>query len=194
VFEMTLDYNVVVPLLLGSAIASLVATRFSKESVYTEALRRRTAAPGDAAARSVATLRVADLMRAEHAKVSPDCTAPRLFDVFVGARRNHVYVVGDRGEFLGAVDLHDLNAVLQDAADPGTLTAGELMRVGFPTTLPDEPVVALLETFEWEDCERLPVLANARSKRLVGTISRRDILSACRAERLAANASRPPIS
>ena len=41
VFEMTLDYSAIVPLLVGSAIASQVSSILSKESVYTEALGRK---------------------------------------------------------------------------------------------------------------------------------------------------------
>ena len=66
VFEMTLDYGVVVPLLLGAAIASLVASRFSEASVYTEALRRKAGAGEDAA--SIDALRAGDLLRTEQVR------------------------------------------------------------------------------------------------------------------------------
>src|SRR5262249_32148192 len=39
VFEMTLDYGLVLPLLLAAAASSLVARQMSRESVYTEALK-----------------------------------------------------------------------------------------------------------------------------------------------------------
>ena len=52
VFEMTLDYGIVVPLLLGAAVASLVATRLSANSVYTEALSARPGRPARARRRS----------------------------------------------------------------------------------------------------------------------------------------------
>jgi CIC family chloride channel protein len=113
VFEMTLDYHIVVPLLLGSAIASVVATRFNSESVYTEALQRKAAASDGTAALRVDALTVADLMRQEQVVVAPDCAAPRLFETFDRVRRNHVYVVEATGRFVGAVNLHDLNAALR---------------------------------------------------------------------------------
>ena len=39
-----------------------------------------------------------------------------VLETFVRVRRNHLYVV-DEGRFLGAVNLHDLNGALRDAAD-----------------------------------------------------------------------------
>jgi CIC family chloride channel protein len=185
VFEMTLDYDAVVPLLLGSAIAALVASRLSRASVYTEALQRKAADHADEAARAVAALLVRDLLRTDHVTVPPDCPALQLLETFVTVRRNHLYVVDDEGRFLGAVNLHDLNGALKDERRPETLTAAALMRPRFDATFPDEPVPAALARFEQQECERLPVVADARSRRLVGTLSKRDILAAYARERLA---------
>jgi chloride channel protein, CIC family len=190
VFEMTLDYNVVVPLLLGSAIASVVATRFSAASVYTEALNRQASSLGGTAARGVAALRVGDLMRPEQVTVPADCPAPRLLETFVSVRRNHLYVVDSAERFIGAVNLHDLNSALRDEGRPHAILAKDLARTRFETTTRDEPVLAAMEKFERQECERLPVLADEVSRRLLGTISKRDILSAWVRERLSPGAPR----
>ena len=191
VFEMTLDYNVVVPLLLGSAIASLVASRFSAASVYTEALQRNATTLDDAgAARGVEAMRVGDLMRREQVTVPPDCPATELFETFVGVRRNHLYVVDAEQRFIGAVNLHDLNAALKDEARPDTLRAGDLARTRFAMTTPGEPVLGAMEKFERQECERLPVVADLESRHLLGTISKRDILSAWARERLGRTSAR----
>jgi chloride channel protein, CIC family len=185
VFEMTLDYNVVVPLLLGSAIASLVASRVSAASVYTEALQRKATTLDEAGgAREVEALRVGALMRREQVTVPPECPATTLFDTFVSVRRNHLYVVDAEDRFIGAVNLHDLNAALKDEARPETLRAGDLARTRFATTTPDEPVLGAMEKFERQECERLPVVVDLESRRLLGTISKRDILSAWAREHL----------
>jgi CIC family chloride channel protein len=190
VFEMTLDYHVVVPLLLGSTIASLAASRLSRESVYTEALRRNAAAQEGAPSKTLEAMRVADLMRAEQVTVLAGCPAPALLETFVRVRRNHLYVVDEGGRFLGAVNLHDLNAALRDEAHPERLTALGAMRARFEFLLPDDAIGSALEKFERQECERLPVVEDLTSKRLVGTISKRDILSAYARERLAASAAR----
>jgi CIC family chloride channel protein len=132
----------------------------------------------------VAALRVGDLMRPEQVTVPADCPAPRLLETFVAVRRNHLYVVDGEDRFIGAVNLHDLNAALKDEAQPDSLLAKDLARARFETTTRDEPVLAAMEKFERQECERLPVLADAGSRRLVGTISKRDILSAWARERL----------
>jgi CIC family chloride channel protein len=69
VFEMTLDYGVVVPLLVGCAVASLVARRLSPSSVYTEALDRKAGAD---VPEGLGVRRVADFQREEQVTVAGD--------------------------------------------------------------------------------------------------------------------------
>jgi chloride channel protein, CIC family len=189
VFEMTLDYGIVVPLLLGSAVASLVATRLSANSVYTEALQRKAGEEEVQGALDV--LRVADLVREDQVTVPPDLPLPRLLDAFVASRRNHLYVVGGEGSFLGAVNLHDVNEALR-AGGAGTLRARDVARKRFEVTVPEEGLPRVLDRFAAQECERLPVLADLESRRLVGTISKRDILSVYSLELLQRSAGRRP--
>ena len=175
VFEMTLDYGMVVPLLLGSAVATLVARRLSGNSVYTEALQRKAGA--DEAAGAIDVLRVADLLRADQVTVAPGLPLPQLLDAFVASRRNHLYVVDERGGFVGAVNLHDVNEALRAAGGVEALVARDAMRARFEVTTPEEGLPRVLERFAAQECERLPVLRDLETRTLVGTISKRDILS-----------------
>jgi CIC family chloride channel protein len=176
VFEMTLDYNLVVPLLVASAASSLLATRLGGDSVYTEALRRQAeAAPPEAS--GAAALRVREVMRQDQVTVAPDLPLGELLDRFVAARRNHLYVVDGGGRFLGAVNLHDLNRELRRGASPGGMRARDLAHADFEATLPDERLDRVLDRFARQECERLPVLADAGTRELVGTVSKRDILA-----------------
>ena len=191
VFEMTLDYGIVVPLLLGSAVASLVATRLSANSVYTEALQRNA---GDEEAHgALDVLHVADLVRPDQVTVAADLPLPRVLDAFVASRRNHLYVVDENGGFVGAVNLHDLNQALRAVGGPGTLAARDMMRPRFEVTVPEEGLPRVLDRFAVQECERLPVLADLGSRRLVGTISKRDILSVYSLELLQRGARRRPV-
>jgi CIC family chloride channel protein len=177
VFEMTLDYGIVVPLLLGSAVASLVATRLSANSVYTEALQRKAGESEAEGGSALDVLRVADLVRPDQVTVAPELPLSKLLDAFVASRRNHLYVVDQAGSFVGAVNLHDVNEALGAADGPGAMLARDVMRSRFETTVPEEGLPRVLERFAAQECERLPVLADTGSRRLVGTISKRDILS-----------------
>ena len=172
VFEMTLDYDVVMPLLLGAAVSSLIATTLSRESVYTEALRRKS---GESSLRLVRLLTVRDVLRQEQATVPPELPLAALLERFMSARRNHLYVLDPEGRFLGGVSLHDANRELVQGGR--AVTAADLLRRDFEATVPEEPLDRVLDRFARQPTERLPVLDGWSTRRLVGTVSRRDILS-----------------
>lgn len=175
--EMTLDPEIVLPLLVGAAVASLVARRIDAESIYTEALRRKRGAPGPQGEAAVMhSLTVSDVMRGEHATVAADAPLPELIDRFIELRRNHLYVVDAGGDFVGAISLYEASRALRETEDPRALRAMDVANPAFQTTVPSERLDRTLERFWVHESERMPVLASAGSRRIVGTVSKRDIL------------------
>jgi CIC family chloride channel protein len=191
VFEMTLEYSAIVPLLVGSAIASQVATFLSRESVYTEAIHRKAAAARESEQPAV-PLRVSDVVRQDQITVPATLPLRPLLDAFVTARRNHVYLVDGQGRFAGAVNFHDVVGALQALGDPGTTTARDLAQTHFPAARLDELLADVLSRFDAIAAERLPVLDGADTGKLIGTISKRDILTAYSVRLLDRTSSAPP--
>jgi CIC family chloride channel protein len=190
VFEMTLDYDLVLPLLLASVVSTLVARRVAGGSVYTEALRRQA---GAAQGGVMGALTVGDLTRGEQVTVRSDVPLAALLDRFAEVRRNHLYVVDDAGRFLGAVNLHDASHALRSTRAPGSVHVRDLVNTRFEATVPEERLDQALERFFRQDAERLPVLASRESRHLVGTISKRDILGVYSLERLQRGGFPPPL-
>lgn len=177
IFEMTLNYNIVLPLLVAAVASSLVARKLSAESVYTEALRRKRGAIAEGVEASVMrSLTVRDVMRADQLTVPTDMPLPELLDRFIANRRNHLYITDSEGRFEGAVSLHDVNRALREVETPEQLHAIDLADTTFETTVPWEHLDRVLDRFWVEEAERLPVLEDRESRKLIGTVSRRDIL------------------
>lgn len=173
VFEMTLDYGLVVPLLVGAVLSALLATRLARQSVYTEALARAGPEAGPGVPRPH---RVGDVLAVEQVVVPPGMALPELLSRLLAARRNHVYVADPAGRFMGAVSLHDVARAAGEARDPSAFSAADVMDRRFAVAFPDEPLERALEGFARQSCERLPVLDGPATRRLVGTVSKRDIL------------------
>jgi len=66
---------------------------------------------------------------------------------------------------------------LRSGTRADALRAADLARADFESTVPEERLDAVLDRFARQECERLPVLADRQSRRLVGTVSKRDILA-----------------
>jgi CBS domain-containing protein len=67
-----------------------------------------------------------------------------------------------------------------------------VVRARFEVTVPEESLPRVLERFAAQESERLPVVRDLASRRLVGTISKRDILSVYSLELLQRAAVRRP--
>src|SRR4029453_7372583 len=92
--------------------------------------------------------------------------------------------------FQGAVNLHDVNEALRAAGGAGTLGARDAMRKRFEVTTPEESLPGVRDRFGTQEWERLPVLRDLETRQLVGTISKRDILSVYSLELLQRGGSR----
>ena len=175
IFELSPSYGIVLPLMLSCAAASLVARSLSPTSVYTEAIGRQDASLATPEAQVMTSLTVREIMRRGVESVPPEMPLPRVLDRVLQERRNHLYVVDAAGTFLGAISLHDLKETLSETADVSFILAADLFRP-FECTVPEERLDRVMERFWTQDCERLPVVDSLETRRLLGTISKRDIL------------------
>ena len=173
-FEMTLSYDIILPLMLCNVIAYYTAKGVAGESLYSASLRRKAAA--DPAAAFAAT-RVSDLMRADPPTIPPGARFAEIAERFLSVRVNNLYVRDDEGRFLGAVSLHDIKPYLGQIDLAELVIARDILREDFPRIGPDQSLSEALGAFMGLTAERLPVVA-PDTGRLLGSLSKSDLLLA----------------
>ena len=192
-FEITRDYNAILPLMLGCVIADLIALRYLPASIMTEKLARRGLhVPGEYEASVVNMVRVADVMRKDIQPIPADMTVGELAGrIGHDARRAEstspkepalnlaegLPIVAKDGRLAGIVTHGDLLRALED--DPeGRLT---VLEAGSNTPIvayPDELVADALHGMLQNNIGRLPVVARANSREMVGYLNRSSIMEA----------------
>jgi Chloride channel protein EriC len=173
-FEMTLSYDIILPLLLCSVIAYFTAKGLQGESLYSESLRRK-AAETPRAAMPVGNVR--DLMKQNPPSVPTTARFAEIARMFLSVRVNNIYVTDVNGRFQGAVALHDIKPYLGDADLAGLVIANDIMREDFPRIGPDQSLSDALGGFLGQPLERLPVI-DPGSGKLLGSLSKSDLLLA----------------
>lgn len=171
-FEMTLDYDIVLPLMLACVSAYFAAKSVSTASLYERIATERTNSNRPAVDR----LRVRDLMRLDPPCVTESARYEEIVQVFVGHPYHNLYVVGPEHEFRGAIPLHEIKPFLNDPELGKVAIAQDLLREDFPTVTPDTTLRATLDAFAKHAGERLPVVEPNEGRRLVGSISKTDLL------------------
>lgn len=177
-FEMTGDYRIILPLMLSTVIATLLAQRLEPESIYTMKLSRR----GVRLERGrdidiMQSIRVSEAMTTEIEPVPASITLDELAERFQMNRRHAFPVVDGDGALSGIVSLQDLERALT-RKDRDELTAGDIATRSVVTVYPDEPMWVALKRMGPRDLSSLPVVDRNDPRRLLGVIRRRDIIRA----------------
>src|SRR5437588_7311519 len=178
VFELTRDYNVVLPLMLASVMASLVAAAFLSDSIMTEKLTRRgVRVGGELHVDVLRTTPVGDVMTRDVVTIPAAATLDEATRVMTEGDHGAYPVVDEDGRCVALLERRDL--LVGDLPTGGT--AVDAARRDVVSVSSTTPLVDALELMVEEGIEHLPVVDGDR---LVGICTRTDIVRA-RADQLA---------
>ncbi len=170
-FEMTLSYDIVLPLLVCSVIAYYTAKGIEEESLYSDVLKRKAA---EQPLPAIPAGRVGDLMKSDPPTLELSARFSDIAARFLGVRVNYLYVTDENRRFVGAISLHDIKPYLGDPALAELVLARDIVHEEFPKVGPDDSLAEALGRFLGLVAERLPVVA--ADGRLLGSISKGDLL------------------
>lgn len=182
-FEITRDYNAVLPLMLVCVIADLVALRFMRNSIMTEKLARR----GLRIQQEFET----DVMQQVTVSEVMDTNPPRLPSTMplseladriahgdpLVTRRQGIPIVDEEGGLVGIITRGDVLRALEDE-DSRSMTVLDAGNRSLLVTYPDELVHDAVTKMLQNDIGRLPVVRRDNPRALVGYLGRSGILEA----------------
>lgn len=173
---LTHDVNALLPLLLTCGVAYGVTIWIMPRSIMTEKIARRGRhIHREYGVDPLERLHVGELMTREPVALTADMTIDAAATQAFGAGQRHrAYPVIDAAHaVLGMVD----RQALTRAQAAGLQTLAQLYGVNPPlVALPGETGRILSARFAAHGLERLPVVADATSRRLIGIISRSDLV------------------
>jgi CIC family chloride channel protein len=182
-FELTGDYQIILPLMLAIALATAGSRLLSADTIYTLKLRRRGI--DIARGRSVdvmAALRVRDAMGSVPVTVRVDTPVPEIIKTLGGSKLDALPVIDPDGRYRGVISTRQLERALANSRPDAT--AGDLSEQP-PTASLDQPLTDALPNLLHGETSGLPVLAGDETT-VVGWLTHRDVLRAYQArQRLA---------
>jgi CBS domain-containing protein len=159
------------------------------DSVYMASLKRRgTSIPEGIEETAMTTTLVQDVMRESSTCVGPRAPFDEIAQTVKGMRTNSVYVVDDEKTLLGVIRLHDIKSFLQQSGLGELVIAADLMG-DVPDIHPEYTMAEIVEHFDDPELSDLPVVAPG-TRRLLGLVDRRDIVSVLSLEILSAGSRR----
>lgn len=177
VFEVTgaRDYGLIIPLMLAATLATFLAERVHKESVYTQALKRKGIRIRQTGSIDILdTVEVGTVMETAPMITHPDDTLSET-DSRLRANRSHGVPVIEDEHLIGIVTTTDISRA---DGPPSETTVRDVMTPRPITVTPKTPVSRALERMAALGIGRLPVVDDENPRRLVGLFRREEAVKA----------------
>ena len=177
IFEQTNNYQIVLPLMFVCIVSNFTTRLLKARSLDEESLRRRgIVMPTGPEASIMQSLRVEDILHEDTHAISQTTPFRTIVEQFFKESYNNIYVVDSAGKFLGAIRLHSVKDMLHQSESLSSVIAHDLVDNSFQFVTPRQNLAEVMDIFWRENAERLPVINNSTDRRLVGWISKRDLL------------------
>lgn len=173
VFEMTRNYQVMLPLMLAVTIALIIAQLLNKESIYTLKLTRRGVDFQSISDKAILrNISVNEVMHKDLLVIEYNTLLLEVINMAIG-HEHADFIVINKNKYMGTLNENDLrDALLQPEAVP-LLVAGELTREDIPLIEPTETLDKVLDLFAIHEVNSLPVLDNDI---FIGMVTRSDMI------------------
>jgi len=178
-FEMTRDYNIILPLMLAVVISTIVARGFNPETIYTTKVRRtgidlRRYEDVDV----MRSITVAEAMTRDFPTVSPKMPVNELLSKASRTGHHGFPVVDEDGCLCGVVTLADVESAT--TSESGELRVEDIATKSPIVAYPDQSLYEALLKLGAKDVGRIPVVDRNDTTKLLGVLRRHDIIRAYR--------------
>lgn len=181
-FEMTLDYHIILPLMFACVVADGVAWALSRDTIYTKKLTNRGIfVDMDMEVNPLELNRVRDFMTASVDTVQGNDKVQTVWNLLQQTDHHGFPVLNSRQRLIGIITETELRKALRNEGD--TLQVKDVMASKLIVTYPDENLNRAFEKMMFHKISHLPVVSRTDTKKMVGFLTRTDIMHALRKSR-----------
>jgi CIC family chloride channel protein len=177
IFEMTMDYKIILPLMLAVAVSSLICRLFSKDSIYTEYLKRigvDTVQCHDAMVLS--GYKVGDLMETDIEIIPNNMRFGEILRFIEESEQMSYPVIDDEGSLRGIIFEKDIRTFVAKDEIYNIIVADELCHHRYQYLKESDELFLAWRIFENTSYDSIPVISDKDKKKLLGLIFRNDII------------------
>lgn len=179
--EISGGYDLLIPLILTSAISYGISHAVDPYSIYTKRIAGKGELLTHDSDQAVLTLlKVSDLVESDFLPVHIDDTLGTFVQAVSKSSRNIFPVLDSQNRFQGYVNLDDIRSQMFDQSLYDNLRVFNFMRSAPEYVFDDDSMKAVMRKFERTDAWNLPVVT--RNRYYVGFVSKSKIFSAYRSQ------------
>lgn len=179
VFEMTQSYQVVIPIMISSVLGSL-ATRLlvggSLESL--ELGKAGINIEEEIGGRIIHLIQAKDIMKRDVETIPEGMTLRELVEYIPQSHYTTFPLVDERGNLTGIISIQDFRKWIFEESIKDLVVVKELATLDVVTVTPEDTLYTVFKKWEKKPVEILPVVESNDSKKIVGVLSRKDVIAA----------------
>jgi CIC family chloride channel protein len=178
-FEMTDDFHIVLPLMFAVAVSIFISEALQPASVYEVSLLRK----GIRLQRGkdvdvLETLTIGEVMKPAPETVLTNMPLQEVSTLFSKERVHGLPVLDEKGDLCGMITVVDIEQALERNPENLHLPAGDFCSQKLVVVHPDDTIQQALRQMGHYDIGRLPVVDPVNPRKLVGWLSRVDLVRA----------------
>ena len=179
-FEMTNDYQIILPVMTATVIAVLASRALRPETIYTlKLLSRGIVLRPRLALDARSQVRVEEAMTKRVRTIKETFTMDRITKMIEQSPHTGFPVVNEYGDVVGLITYTELHQALEHARQTHQpIAAKDIMRKQPPTVLPSTPLQHAMKLMEDHQVDRLPVVDPDDPRRLLGIVTKGDVAGA----------------
>lgn len=180
VFELTKDYNVILPLMITCIISMLVSSKLSRESIYTLKLVLKNISVKEGAETNIMeSLFVKEVYSNTYDSINFTDNFSTVVNNLINGKGPEFPVLDSQKNIKGLISLYDIKDYLYERdALTNILIAGDIARTHITSLTPDDNCQTALDKMRQYDVEGLPVVNSNQKNKILGMIWLKDIQSA----------------
>lgn len=185
-FEMTDNYQIILPIMLSCVISKMVTKKIGSGSIYTiKLLRRGEPAETENDIRVLKRLRVDDVMESNYKTTLWNTSFNETIRLMRETNVDELTVINEQGEFMGIVEFEQIRKILLNNVDYSTLVISDLIEVKYQTIIHlDDNLLDVFYKMRFNEIKWMPVVDKSNRKKLLGIVTRHNLMAMYKIESL----------
>jgi CIC family chloride channel protein len=173
IFEMTRDYQIILPLMVACVIATMIAMRTAPESIYTlKLIRRGIVLRHGRDVNVLARHTVAEVMHREFVTIPVSLGMREILEQFESTEQSEFLVVDAEDLLVGMIGYQEIRTLLTKTAMSDLVIASDIVRPVHQTLHPDDLLTEAWDLFRPDEVAAVPVVARDNKRRVLGMVTR----------------------
>ncbi len=184
VFELTYDYEIILPLMITSIVSLILSTYLSRESIYTLKLLLRGISIKEGTELNVMeSINIKNVYDKNFTSIEVTETFNKVVNTVLSGKGVEFPVVNKKNNIVGIISMNDLKELLfEKEALNSLLIAGDLANTDFEILTPEDNCKRALELMRIHGIEGIPIVETFNSKKIIGMLWRNNIQDAYQKE------------